>query len=188
MSFKSTKTWLASPGSLVEKPVHCAQLLCDCCLLRLGGDLGATARVLSAVQNDVYTTGVMMQSQKSQRNSLLPFGATQFYSMNYFSSGFIFLLWCGRPASYVPRGQLYCSCICNCDWIERLWFICDFATGWWFGCDCATTSNYAQWRRHVISHCPVVQVAATCWIPIQRWIYGFLCAVSRVRLSNVSKY
>jgi hypothetical protein len=51
--------------SLVEKLVHCAQLLCDCCPLRLGGDSGATARVLSAVQNDVYTTGVMMQSQKS---------------------------------------------------------------------------------------------------------------------------
>jgi hypothetical protein len=30
----------------------------------LGGDLGATTRVLSVVQNDVYTTGVMMQSQK----------------------------------------------------------------------------------------------------------------------------
>jgi hypothetical protein len=45
---------------LVEKPVHCAQPLCDCCPLWVGGDLGATARALSAVQNDVYTTGVMM--------------------------------------------------------------------------------------------------------------------------------
>jgi hypothetical protein len=44
------------------------------------------------VQNDVYTMGVMMQSQKSQLNSPSPFGATQFSSMNYFSSGFIFLL------------------------------------------------------------------------------------------------
>jgi hypothetical protein len=39
--------------------------MCDYCPLRLGGDSGATARVLSAVQNDMYTTGVMMQSQKS---------------------------------------------------------------------------------------------------------------------------
>jgi hypothetical protein len=44
---------------------------------------------LLAVQNDVYTTGVMMQSQ---RNSPSPFGAAQFNSVNYFSSGFIFLL------------------------------------------------------------------------------------------------
>jgi hypothetical protein len=92
------------------------------------------------------------------------FGAAQFSSVNYFLSGFIFLLWCGRPASYMSCGQLYCSCICNCDWIERLRLICNFATGWWLGCDCATTSSYAQWRGHVISHCPVVQVAATCWI------------------------
>jgi hypothetical protein len=46
--------------SLVEKPIRCAQLLYDYCSLRLGGDSKATARVLSAVQNDVYTTGVMM--------------------------------------------------------------------------------------------------------------------------------
>jgi hypothetical protein len=78
--------------TLVEKPVRCAQLLCDGYPLRLGGDSGATARVLSVVQNDVYTTGVMLQSQKSQWNSPSPFGAAQFSSMNYFSSGFIFLL------------------------------------------------------------------------------------------------
>jgi hypothetical protein len=40
------------------------EFLCDKCSLRLGGDLGATARALSAVQNDVYTTGIMMQLQK----------------------------------------------------------------------------------------------------------------------------
>jgi hypothetical protein len=40
----------------------------------------------------MYTTGVMMQSQKSQRNSPPPFGAAQFSSVNYFSSSFIFLL------------------------------------------------------------------------------------------------
>jgi hypothetical protein len=74
---------------LVEKSVRCTQLLCDGCPLRLGGDSGATARALSAVQNDVYTTGVMMQSQ---RNSPSPFGAAQFNSVNYFSFGFIFFL------------------------------------------------------------------------------------------------
>jgi hypothetical protein len=116
------------------------------------------------------------------------FGAAQFSSMNYFSYGFIFLLWCGCPTSYVSYGQLYCSCICSCDWIERLLLICDFATGWWLGCDCATTSRCAQWHRHVISHCPIVQVAATCRILVQRWIYGFVYVVWRVRLSNVSKY
>jgi hypothetical protein len=46
--------------ALVEKPVCCAQL---CCPLRLGGDLEATARAFLAVQNDMYTTGVMMQLQ-----------------------------------------------------------------------------------------------------------------------------
>jgi hypothetical protein len=40
--------------------------------VQLGGDWVATARAFSAVQNDVYTTGVMMQSQ---RNSPSPFGA-----------------------------------------------------------------------------------------------------------------
>jgi hypothetical protein len=54
--------------------------------------LGATARAFLAVQNDVYTMGVMMQSQKSQRNSPSPFSAAQFTSVNYFSSGFIFFL------------------------------------------------------------------------------------------------
>jgi hypothetical protein len=78
--------------SLVEKPVRCAQLLCDCCPLQLGGDSGATARAFLAVQNDVYATGVMMQSQKSQQNSPSPFGAIQFSSVNYFSFDFIFLL------------------------------------------------------------------------------------------------
>jgi hypothetical protein len=62
------------------------------CPLRLGGDSGAIARAFLAVQNDVYTTRVMMQSQKSQRNSPSPFSATQFTSVNYFSSGFIFFL------------------------------------------------------------------------------------------------
>jgi hypothetical protein len=47
---------------LVEKPIRSVQLLCDGCPLRLGGDSRATARVLSAIQNDVYTTGVMLQS------------------------------------------------------------------------------------------------------------------------------
>jgi hypothetical protein len=60
--------------ALVEKPIRCAQLLCDGCPLRLGGDSGATARALLAVQNDVYTTEVMLQSQKSA-NSPSPFGA-----------------------------------------------------------------------------------------------------------------
>jgi hypothetical protein len=122
---------------------------------------------------------------QSQRNSPSPFSTAQFTSVNYFSSGFIFFLWCGRPASYVPCGQLYCSCICSCDWIEWLWLIYDFAIGWWLGCDYTTTSSCAQWRGHVISHCPVVQVAATCRIPVQRWIFGFLCAVWRMRLSDV---
>jgi hypothetical protein len=62
------------------------------CPLRLGGDSGATARVSLAVQNDVYMTGVMMQSQKSQQNSSLLFSIAQFTSVNYFSSGFIFFL------------------------------------------------------------------------------------------------
>jgi hypothetical protein len=53
---------MEDPHSLIEKPVCCAQLLCDGCPLRLGGDSGATARALSVVQNDMYTTGVMMQS------------------------------------------------------------------------------------------------------------------------------
>jgi hypothetical protein len=75
--------------TLVEKLVRCAQLLCDNCPLRLGGDSGATARALSALQNDLYMTGVMMQSQ---RNSLSPFSVTQFSFVNYFSSSFIFLL------------------------------------------------------------------------------------------------
>jgi hypothetical protein len=44
------------------------------------------------VHNDVYTTGVMMQSQKSQWNLSSPFSAAQFTSINYFSSGFIFFL------------------------------------------------------------------------------------------------
>jgi hypothetical protein len=171
--------------TLVEKPVCCAQFLCDGCPVRLGGDSRATTRVFLVVQNDVYTTRVIMQSQP---NSPSPFGLAQFSSVNYFSSGFIFLLWCGRPASYVPCRQLYCSCISNCDWIERLRLICDFATGWWLGCDCAMTSSCAQWRGHVLSHCPVVQVTATCQIPIQQWIYGFLCAVWRVRLFDVSRY
>jgi hypothetical protein len=108
------------------------------------------------------------------------FSAAQFTSANYFSSGFIFFLWCGRLTSYVPCRQLYCSCICSCDWIERLRLICDFAIGWWLGCDYTTTSSCAQWRGHVISHCPVVQVAATCRIPVQRWIFDFLCVVWRV--------
>jgi hypothetical protein len=56
--------------TLVEKPVRCAQLLCDCCPLRLGGDSEATMRAFLAVQNDVYTTGVMMQLQKLKRNSV----------------------------------------------------------------------------------------------------------------------
>jgi hypothetical protein len=47
---------------LVEKPICCTQLLCDGCPLRLGGDSGAIARALTAVQNDMYTTGIMMQS------------------------------------------------------------------------------------------------------------------------------
>jgi hypothetical protein len=46
--------------TLVEKPVSYAQLLYDGCPLRLGGDSRATARAFSAVQNDVYTSGVMM--------------------------------------------------------------------------------------------------------------------------------
>jgi hypothetical protein len=54
------KPVIIGPLKLVEKPVRCAQLLCDGCPLRLGGDLGATVRVLSTMQNDVYTTGVMM--------------------------------------------------------------------------------------------------------------------------------
>jgi hypothetical protein len=62
------------------------------CPLRLGGDSGATVRAFLVVQNDVYTTGVMMLSQKLQRNSLSPFSAAQFTSVNYFSSGFIFFL------------------------------------------------------------------------------------------------
>ena len=115
-----------------------------------------------------------MHLQKSQRNLPSLFGATQFSSMNYFSSDFIFLLWCGRMASYVPCGQLNCSCISNCDWIEWLRLICDFVTGSWLGCDCATTSSCAQWRGHVISHCPIVQVVATCRVPVQQWIYNFL--------------
>jgi hypothetical protein len=41
------------------------------CPLRLGGDSRVTAGVFSAVQNVVYTTGVMLQSQ---RNSPSPFG------------------------------------------------------------------------------------------------------------------
>ena len=49
--------------SLVEKPVRCAQLMCDSYLLRLGGDLEATARSFSTVQNDVHTTRVMLWSQ-----------------------------------------------------------------------------------------------------------------------------
>jgi hypothetical protein len=49
-----------SVKSLIEKLVRCAQLLYDGCPLRLGGDSGATARAFLAVQNDVYTTGVMM--------------------------------------------------------------------------------------------------------------------------------
>jgi hypothetical protein len=61
--------------TLIEKLVSCAQLLCDGCPLRLGGDSGVTARVLLAAQNDMYTMGVMMQSQKSQWNSPSPFGA-----------------------------------------------------------------------------------------------------------------
>jgi hypothetical protein len=64
--------------TLVEKPIRCAQLLCDDCPLRLGGDSGATARALLAVQNDVYKMGVMMQCQ---RNSPLPFGTAQFSSV-----------------------------------------------------------------------------------------------------------
>jgi hypothetical protein len=75
--------------ALVEKLVRCAQLLCDDCPLQLGGDSGTTARALSVVQNEVYTTGVMLQSQW---NSPLPFGAVQFNFVNYFSSGFIFFL------------------------------------------------------------------------------------------------
>jgi hypothetical protein len=62
-------------ASLVEKLVRCAQLLCDGCPIRLGGDSGATTRALSAVQNDMYMTGVMLQSQKLQRNLPSPFGA-----------------------------------------------------------------------------------------------------------------
>jgi hypothetical protein len=78
-------------------------------------------------------------------------------------------------------------CISSCDWIERLWLICNFATGWWLGCDCAMTSSCAHWRGHVLSHYPVVQVAASCRLPVQWWIYGFLCIVWRVRRSsNVS--
>jgi hypothetical protein len=46
-------------------------------------------RAFLAVQNDVYTTGVMMQLQ---RNSPSPFDAAQLSSVNYFLSGFIFLL------------------------------------------------------------------------------------------------
>jgi hypothetical protein len=48
--------------TLVEKPICNTQFLCDGCPLRPDGDSGATARVLLAVQNDVYTTGVMLQS------------------------------------------------------------------------------------------------------------------------------
>jgi hypothetical protein len=118
------------PKTLVEKSIRCAQLLCDCYPLRLGGDLGATARAFLAVQNDVYATGVIMQSQKSQHNSPLPFCAAQFSSVNYFSFDFIFLLWCGRPVAYVPCGQLYCSCISSCDWIEQLRLICDWVMTW----------------------------------------------------------
>jgi hypothetical protein len=70
-----------------------------------------------------------MQLQKSQPNLPSPFSAAQFSYVNYFSSGFIFLLWCGRPASYVPCGQLYCSCISNCDWIEWL-RLCDWVMTW----------------------------------------------------------
>jgi hypothetical protein len=66
--------------------------LCSTPVQRLGGHSEATGRALLAVQNDVYTMGVMMQSQKSQRNSPSPFGTAQFSSVNYFSSGFIFLL------------------------------------------------------------------------------------------------
>jgi hypothetical protein len=62
------------------------------CPLRLGGDSGVTAGAFSAVQNHVYTKGVVLQLQKSQRNSPSPFGVVQFTSVNYFSSGFIFLL------------------------------------------------------------------------------------------------
>jgi hypothetical protein len=51
---------LSYKASLIEKLVRCAQLLCDGCPLRLGGDSGATARAFLTVQNDVYTTGVMM--------------------------------------------------------------------------------------------------------------------------------
>jgi hypothetical protein len=61
------------------------------CPLRLGGDSGVTAGAFLAVQNDVYTKGVMLQSQKLQRNSPSPFGVAQFTSVNYFSSGFIFI-------------------------------------------------------------------------------------------------
>jgi hypothetical protein len=104
--------------------------------------------------------------------------------MNYFSSGFIFLLWCGRPTSYVPCGQLYCSCICNCDWIEWLRLICDFATRWCLGCNYATTSSCVQWRGHVISHCLVVQVAATCWILVSGEYMVCVCVCVCVSLSK----
>ena len=52
------------PGTqpLVEKPVYNVQLLSDDCPLRLGGNLEATTRALLAVQNDVYTMRVMLQS------------------------------------------------------------------------------------------------------------------------------
>jgi hypothetical protein len=32
--------------------------------------------------------------------------------------------------TYVPCGQLYCSCISSCDWIERLRLICDWVMTW----------------------------------------------------------
>jgi hypothetical protein len=51
------------------------------CPLRLAGDSGATARAFLAVQNDVYTTGVMIQLK---RNLPSPFSAAQFTSVNYF--------------------------------------------------------------------------------------------------------
>jgi hypothetical protein len=41
------------------------------CPLRLDGDSRVTAGAFSAMQNDVYTTGVMLQLQ---RNSPSPFG------------------------------------------------------------------------------------------------------------------
>jgi hypothetical protein len=79
MQFQRTKPKLDiepfKHGTLVEKPVRCAQLLCDGCHIRLGGDSGATARALSAVQNGMYMTGVMLQSQKLQQNLPSPFGA-----------------------------------------------------------------------------------------------------------------